>query len=103
VWICSKHLDFNTDTLLKAIGATFKNRETPVPAEEFEALTAHFVEGHRVQWNAFVRKMGEDDLIDAFGKVVADLEVFAMPALRSLARGEKLAQQWEASKGWVVS
>jgi hypothetical protein len=33
VWICSKHLDFNTDTLLKAIDATFKNRETPVPAE----------------------------------------------------------------------
>jgi len=30
VWIYSKHLDFNTDTLLKAIDATFKNRETPV-------------------------------------------------------------------------
>ena len=39
VWICSKHLDFNADTLLKAIDATFKNRETRVPAEEFEALT----------------------------------------------------------------
>ena len=40
VWIYSNHLDFNTDTLLKAIDATFKNRRTPVPAEEFEALTA---------------------------------------------------------------
>ncbi|HEY4211632.1 MAG TPA: nucleotidyl transferase AbiEii/AbiGii toxin family protein [Steroidobacteraceae bacterium] len=103
VWICSQHLDFNTDTLLKAIGATFKNRETPVPAEEFEALTTGFVEGHRVQWNAFVRKMGEKDLVDALGTVVTDLKVFALPALRALARGEELAHQWKASTGWVAA
>ena len=103
VWICSQHLDFKTGTLLKAIEATFKNRETPVPTEEFEALTTDFVEGHRVQWNAFVRKMGEDDLIDTFGKVVAELKVFALPALRAVARGEVLSQQWKAVTGWTVS
>jgi hypothetical protein len=27
VWICSTHLDFNSDTLLEAINATFRNRE----------------------------------------------------------------------------
>lgn len=55
VWICSTHLDFNADTLPEAIDATFKNRETPLPAGVFEALTPAFVEGHRVQWNAFVK------------------------------------------------
>jgi hypothetical protein len=74
-----------------------------VPTEEFEALTTDFVEGHRVQWNAFVRKMGEDDLIDTFGKVVAELKVFALPALRAVARGEELTQQWKAITGWTVS
>jgi predicted nucleotidyltransferase component of viral defense system len=102
VWICSNHLDFHTNTLLKATDATFKNRETPVPAEEFEALTENFVKRHRVQWNAFVKKMGEDQLTDAFGKVVEDLKIFAMPVLRSLARGEKLTQQWKAGNGWVA-
>jgi predicted nucleotidyltransferase component of viral defense system len=102
VWICSNHLDFNTETLLKAVDATFKNRETPVPAEEFEALTTNFVEGHRVQWNAFVRKIGETELTEALGKVVEDIKVFAMPLLRSLARGEKLTRQWKARKGWVA-
>jgi len=102
VWICSNHLDFDGDTVRKAIEATFNNRETPVPAEEFEALTRGFVEGHRVQWNAFVRKIGEDELADTFGKVVEDLKFFAMPALRSLARGEKFEQQWKAGKGWVA-
>ncbi|HEY7886812.1 MAG TPA: nucleotidyl transferase AbiEii/AbiGii toxin family protein [Steroidobacteraceae bacterium] len=103
VWICWKHLDFNAGTLLKAISATFKNRETSVPAQEFEALTATFAGTHRVQWNAFVRKMGEDELIDGFGKIIEDIKTFAMPAFRSLASGEKLAQQWKAGNGWVIS
>jgi len=101
VWICSKHLDFDTDTLIDAIGATFKNRDTSVPADDFEALTADFVDQHRIQWNAFVRKMGEDDLTDSLGGVVNDLRIFALPLLRSLARGEQLAQQWRAGKEWV--
>jgi predicted nucleotidyltransferase component of viral defense system len=100
VWVCSKHLDFNAATLLKAIDATFRNRETQVPEEDIEALSAAFVDGHRVQWNAFVRKIGEVDLTDAFGRIVEDLKNFAMPALRSLAGGESLTKQWKAGRGW---
>ena len=74
-----------------------------MPGEEFEALTESFAAEHRVQWNAFVRKMGENDLIDAFDKIIEDLKVFVMPALRSLARGENLAQHWKAGNSWVAS
>lgn len=102
VWICSKHLDFNESTLLKAIDATFSNRETSIPAEEVEAFTAAFVTGHAVQWNAFVRKLGENDLVDSFGKVVEELKTFAVPMLRTLARGERSTQRWEAGRGWVT-
>src|SRR5882757_6551223 len=101
VWMCSNHLDFKADTLIGAISATFKNRETPIPAEEFEALTASFVEQHRVQWNAFVKKIGEEQLTDAFGKIVEEIKVFALPALRSLARNDKFAEQWRAGTGWI--
>lgn len=101
VWMCSNHLDFNTDTLLKAISATFKNRETPVPSDEFEALTATFVEQHRVQWNAFAKKIGEEELIDSLGKIVDEIKVFAMPAFSSLARGQALKDKWRAGKGWI--
>jgi predicted nucleotidyltransferase component of viral defense system len=101
VWIYSNHLDFNTDTLLKAIDATFKNRETPVPAKEFEALSRRFAEQHRVQWNAFVKKIGEHDLTDAFVKVVEKIETFATPLLHSIAHGEPLSRQWKAGHGWA--
>ncbi len=72
-----------------------------MPAEEFDAVTASFIEGHRVQWNAFVRRIGAPDLIDAFDEVVADFKIFALPALQSIARGNKLALQWKAGNGWI--
>jgi predicted nucleotidyltransferase component of viral defense system len=81
VWICSKHLDFKADTLRQAIEATFKNRETPVPTGEFEALTVAFAVRHRAQWNAFVRKIGEGELSDKFDKIVEDLKDFVVPLL----------------------
>ena len=102
VWVCSNHLDFNSDTLLKAIDATFKNRNTPIPADDVEAFAANFSEEHGVQWNAFVRKIGESALIDAFSRVIEEIKNFAMPALWSLASNEKLTKQWKAGRGWVA-
>lgn len=101
VWICSRHLDFNDGALHRAIEATFRNRETTIPGGEFEAFTAAFVAGHAVQWNAFAKKIGEIDLVDAFGTVIEDLKVFAVPMLGTLARRERFAQRWRAGKGWM--
>jgi hypothetical protein len=47
VWICSTHLDFNANALMKSIDATFKNRQTPIPGGEFEALTPDFARARR--------------------------------------------------------
>ncbi len=58
VWICASHLNFETGRLLQAVEATFANRETDIPTDEFEVLTAGFAERHLVQWNVFVKKMG---------------------------------------------
>jgi predicted nucleotidyltransferase component of viral defense system len=102
VWICSKHLEFAEGTVLKAIDATFRNRDTLIPAEEIEAFTAAFVAAHAVQWNAFATKLGEKDLVDAFGKVVEDLKTFAVPMFRTLARGESSMQRWRSGQGWIA-
>lgn len=83
VWTCSRHLHLDKDVLLKAIGATFENRGTPLPVEDLEALSPTFVNDHQPQWNAFVRKIGEDALRDKFGQIVADLKTFAVPLIKS--------------------
>ena len=102
VWICSKHLDFNDGTLFKAVDATFKNRKTTIPIGEVAAFTAAFAERHRVQWNAFAKKVGEDDLVDAFERIAEDIRIFAMPVFVWLARGHSTAQNWKAGRGWVA-
>jgi Nucleotidyl transferase AbiEii toxin, Type IV TA system len=103
VWMCSTHLDFNANTLVNSIDATFKNRQTPLPAGEFEALTPEFARAHRIQWNAFVKKIGEDHLAEIFVTVVEDLKNFAMPVLSLLTRREKLTRTWKAGIGWRAS
>lgn len=103
VWMCAKHLDFEADALLKAISATFENRETALPTEEVEALTSSFAEQHRVQWNAFVKKIGEGQLVDSLANIVDEIKAFVLPAFSSLARGATLPQEWRAGKGWIPS
>ncbi len=101
VWICSRHLEFNADSLLQAIEATFKNRDTAVPTGQIEAFTTNFAEGHRGQWNTFVKKIGEDRLADSLGDIVLDLTEFAAPLFIALACDEKLKGTWTADAGWV--
>ena len=72
-----------------------------VPTKAFEALSIDFAEEHRVQWNTFVKKIGEDDLTDSFVTVVAKIEAFAMPLFLPLAHGGTIARQWKAGIGWV--
>jgi hypothetical protein len=86
VWLCSQHLDIDPDALLTAIHATFKNRRTLLPADEFEAFSQTFVDEHQIQWNAFVGKIGEDGLKNKFGEIVEALAIFVMPLLRSPRR-----------------
>jgi hypothetical protein len=40
MWVCSKHLDFKVGTLLQAVEATFKIRETPMPARRSRTIFA---------------------------------------------------------------
>ena len=102
VWICASHLDFETGRLLKAVEATFANRETDIPTDDFEVLTTGFAERHLVQWNVFVKKMGEGTLVNRFGDVIDDLRKLAIPMFRSIALGEKIGERWRAGDGWLA-
>ena len=101
VWICASHLDFESGKLLKALEATFKNRETDIPTDDFEVLTIGFAERHLVQWNAFVKKMGEGTLANRFPEVIQDLRKFAVPMFRCIVLGEQIGTQWRTGKGWL--
>jgi hypothetical protein len=102
VWVCASHLDFETGKLLKAVQATFANRETDIPTDDFEVLTTGFAERHLRQWNAFVKKMGEGTFVNRFGEVIEDLRKFIVPMFRCIALGEKIGKKWTAGNGWLA-
>jgi hypothetical protein len=102
VWICASHLDFETGKLFKSVQATFANRETDIPTDDFQVLTTGFAERHVVQWNAFVKKIGEGTLANRFGEVIEDLRKFAIPMFRCIALREKIGKQWRAGRGWLA-
>ena len=103
IWICTSHLGFESDKVIEAVEATFKNRETDIPTDDFEVLTIGFAERHLVQWNAFVKKMGEGGLANRFAEIIEDLQKFAVPMFRCIVLGEKIGKQWRTGKGWLAN
>ncbi len=101
VWTCLTHLQFESDVLLQAVDATFRNRRTPFPAAGFDAISPRFAEQHRTQWNAFVRKIGEDTLQNRFADVIDDIGRFAMPLFQTLVGGGAISTRWSATRGWA--
>lgn len=92
-----QHQSFSGDLLIESITATFKRRETPIPAETPFALTDSFSgdSGKQLQWNAFRRKgkLSAPDL----DEVIESLATFLTPLLTGEAKG----QTWNPESGWT--
>lgn len=85
LWALSKSYEFDPERLALAIAATFARRDTVVPTEPPDALTAGFAEdaAKQAQWRAFIRDIeaAPPDL----ALVVRELEAFLMPHARRAA------------------
>ena len=58
IWLLCTQFDYESNTLAKAISATFKRRDTEFPAEGISSLTDYFYNDKtkQTQWNAFLKK-----------------------------------------------
>lgn len=88
IWFLAKTFDFDDDRLARAIAATFRRRQTDVPADMPDCLTDAFAQDDqkRKQWEAFVSGILSDPV--ALDVIVPDLREFLMPhaaAARRLA------------------
>jgi len=80
VWLLFQTSRFEDDRLPRAIVATFQRRQTSIPIELPEALTAGFSDDpqKQQQWKAFVRSL-EGEAPD-FAAVISDLGISLMSA-----------------------
>lgn len=88
VWLLSQSFQFDDDRLARAIAATFERRETEIPIELPDALTAAFAEDERKQrqWNAFLENAALNP--GSLADVIAGIAGFIMPhAIRAAKIG----------------
>jgi predicted nucleotidyltransferase component of viral defense system len=102
LWTIARTFRFSGDVLAGAIAATFRRRDTPVPAEEPTGLSAGFAgsEDKQRQWKAFLARTGLEPESPAFERVCRLLRSFLLPALQSLATDRVFRADWPAGGPW---
>jgi predicted nucleotidyltransferase component of viral defense system len=97
----SRMLEFEGEVLVRAVRATFARRKTPLPEGLPVALTAAFAEDptKRTQWKAFIRKVGDPDVVDLFDAIEQIVRFAAIP-LAAAATGETWNAAWPAGGPW---
>ncbi len=85
VWLLSQNLEFQGEVLAEAIKTTFAKRQTSLPSNPPNALTARFANSDvKVnQWRAFLRKNRLDVEID-LSEIVQSISEFLWPVVNSL-------------------
>jgi len=97
----SRAFQFDGETLVSAIQATFFRRKTPLPAELPSALRDRFAELKSVQWDAFQRKnsLGLTSFFDA----ITTIREYAEAPLLAAHNGIRFHFRWKPGTGWVGS
>lgn len=103
VWIMARHLDFDGQTLVRAIAATFSGRDVSLSPAAPVALTPAFAADpiKQTQWNAFLRKnqLNADELT----VVIAQLQDLLLPVSQAAATQVDFHKQWPAAGPWLDS
>jgi hypothetical protein len=78
IWILARSHEFDGDRLARAIAATFARRNTEIPSERPDALTAAFAEDviKQRQWNAFLKDVAVNP--GSLAEVIEELSEFLM-------------------------
>lgn len=97
IWRLARTYEFSGLTLTAALQATFKRRQTPLPAQPPLAFTTEFSQDRQkmTQWSAFLRKGRL--LVDGMSllEVAATLSDFLMPPTNAVLSATTFDRVWE--------
>ena len=102
VWSLATHFSFEGPTLAQAISATFESRGTPHSLHPiaFSDVFAQDAE-KQVQWKAFRRRLGIEEMPAELREVVQTIAGFLCPVTEALVEGQAFQQRWEPGRRWL--
>jgi hypothetical protein len=98
VWFLSRRFEFEGETLIQAIRATFDRRKTKLPTSVPLALTQEYATLKTGQWNAFVQRNKLS--AEPFPRVFDAIHTFATPPLLASSAGERFPLYWSPGGSW---
>ena len=78
IWMLITNFEFDGMVIQTAIERTFQNRSTELPTEKHIVFSDEFAENKRDQWNAFSRKLRDENAV-AINQIVAIIRDFFSP------------------------
>ena len=102
IYILSKTFSFNGNTLVKAIKATFKRRNTQIPKDMPLALSDEFANStdNISQWKAFINRNSLEDFGVDFPQLIKALGEFLLEPLQAAAAESSFKYKWTENKHW---
>lgn len=98
-----RNFGFDSDTLCRAIRATFDRRSTPVPTELPESLDPAFaIRSNTLDlWTSFLARVGiARTSRNEFAAIQDDLRRFLAVPLQAAARQADVGMAWDVNSGW---
>jgi len=99
IWLLSRQFNFKGNQLRMAISETFKNRGTLVPSQ-ITAFSDSFLLLKSGQWQAFHRRLGQENIPGDFGEIIAQLKIFLDPIVKSIQHVKTTSSIWKAPSPW---
>jgi hypothetical protein len=100
--MAARRVAFDGDTLVAAVRATFRRRQTPLPDGEIIGLSDEFAQDERAQanWRAFAGRSRLQGF-ESLAKVVTELRAFLSPALEHARTSEPFTARWNPGGPWM--
>lgn len=99
IWLLSRQFDFDGAKLSEAIRRTFAKRETSMP-KSMKAWGDDFAMVKQVQWEAFRKRIRQENLPSSFQAVCSSIVTFLNPVTSSLSASQPFTSAWKAPGPW---
>jgi len=94
IWMLVTHFEFDGTVIQTAIQRTFHNRGTELPTEKHVLFSDEFAKNKKHQWNAFLRKLRDENVI-TMDRIVRILRDFFFPVLHASQQRRVLRKKWK--------
>jgi predicted nucleotidyltransferase component of viral defense system len=94
IWMLITNFEFESTVIQSAIERTFQNRGTELPTEKHIVFSDEFAENKRDLWNAFSKKIRDENAVP-MNQIVAIMREFFFPVLHAGQQGIILKKKWK--------